>query len=186
MRYRTRSSRWVCGTWAWRLGTLNPKGPFFSGLIYAAELFGFVTALLHLFMAWRLSERRARPPRPGITVDVFIPTYSESVDLVRKTLLAAMATDYPHRTWLLDDGRRPGMRALATEIGCDYLTRPDNLHAKAGDLKHALAHSEGEPIAAFDADHAPRRNFLVCTLGYFDDPGVAFATCAPGSGIMKS
>jgi hypothetical protein len=31
---------------------------------------------------------------------------------VRKTLLAARAMDYPHKTWLLDDGRRPEMEAL--------------------------------------------------------------------------
>jgi cellulose synthase (UDP-forming) len=164
------------GLWylGWRLGTLNPHAPFFSGLIYAAELFGFITALLHHFMCWRLSEREAPPPRAGIAVDVFIPTYGESVELVRKTLLAAMAMDYPHRTWLLDDGRRPPMRALARDLGCEYLTRPDNLHAKAGNLNHALAHTQGELIAVFDADHAPRRDFLVRTLGYFDDPGVAF------------
>lgn len=166
----------VVGVWylGWRLGTFNPHAPFFSVLIYAAELFGFVTAVLHLFMCWRLSERVAPPPRPGIAVDVFIPTYSESVELVRKTVLAAMAMDYPHRTWLLDDGRRPAMRALASELGCQYLTRADNLHAKAGNLNHALAHSQGEVIAVFDADHAPRRDFLVRTLGYFDDSSVAF------------
>jgi cellulose synthase (UDP-forming) len=164
------------GLWylGWRLGTFNPRAPFFSGLIYVAELFGFVTALLHIFMCWRLSQRRAPPPRPDIGVDVFIPTYSESVELVRKTLLAAMAMDYPHCTWLLDDSRRPAMRALASELGCRYLTRPDNLHAKAGNLNHALEHSRGELIAVFDADHAPRRDFLIKTLGYFDDAGVAF------------
>src|SRR5579864_8019471 len=164
------------GLWylSWRLGTFNPHAPFFSGLIYAAEVFGFVTALMHIFMCWRLSERRAPPPRPGIRVDVFVPTYGESVELVRKTLLAAMAMDYPHTTWLLDDGRRPAMQVLASELGCRYLTRPDNLHAKAGDLNHALEHSQGELIAVFDADHAPRRDFLRKTLGYFEDTGVAF------------
>lgn len=143
-------------------------------LIYGAELFGFVTALAHIFMCWRLSERHAPPPRPGISVDVYIPTYSEPIDLVRKTVLAAMAMDYPHRTWILDDGRRQAMRALATELGCDYLARTDNVHAKAGNLNHALAHSQGELIVVFDADHAPRRDFLEKTLGYFDDAHVAF------------
>jgi cellulose synthase (UDP-forming) len=164
------------GLWylGWRLGTLNPHAPLFSGLIYAAELFGFLTALLHIYMCWRLSDRQAPPPRPGIAVDVFVPTCSESVALVRKTLLAAISMDYPHRTWLLDDGRRPEMRALASELGCEYLTRPDNSHAKAGNLNHALAHSRGEVVAVFDADHAPRRDFLLRTLGYFVDLDVAF------------
>src|SRR5229473_3371025 len=164
------------GLWylGWRLKTFNPHAPIFSMLIYGAELFGFITALMHVFMCWRLSERRAPPPRPGISVDVYIPTYSEPIDLVRKTALAAMAMDYPHRTWILDDGRREAMRALATELGCEYLTRTDNAHAKAGNLNHALAGSSGELIAVFDADHAPRRDFLVKTLGYFEDTRVAF------------
>jgi len=158
----------------WRAGTLNRDTPIFSGVIYAAELFGFVTSLLHIFMCWRLTDRKAPPARPGIGVDVLIPTYNESVALVRKTVLAAQAMDYPHRTWLLDDGRRPEMRRLAQELGCDYLTRSDNAHAKAGNLNHALAHSSGELVVVFDADHAPRRDFLTKTLGYFDDPAVAF------------
>lgn len=164
------------GAWylSWRPGTFNPDAMLFSGVVYAAELFGFATALLHVFMCWRLSERRAPAPRSGIAVDVFIPTYNEPVDLVRKTVLAALAMDYPHRTWLLDDGRRPEMAALAAELGCDYLARADNAHAKAGNLNHALAHSTGELVAVFDADHAPRRDFLAKTLGYFDDPQVAF------------
>jgi len=164
------------GAWylAWRPGTLNPDAPVFSWLVYGAEVFGFATALLHIFMCWRLSVRKAPPARPGRSVDVFIPTYNESVELVRKTLLAAIAMDYPHRTWLLDDGRRPEMQALAEELGCDYLARPDNRDAKAGNLNHALAHSNGEFVAVFDADHAPRRDFLLKTLGYFDDTGVAF------------
>jgi len=164
------------GLWylGWRLGTFNQHAPIFSVLIYGAELFGFVTALAHIFMCWRLSERHAPPPRPGISVDVYIPTYSEPIDLVRKTVLAAMAMDYPHRTWILDDGRRQAMRALATELGCEYLARTDNADAKAGNLNHALAHSRGELIVVFDADHAPRHDFLEKTLGYFDDARVAF------------
>ena len=158
----------------WRLGTLNPDAPIFSGLIYAAEVFGFATALLHVFMCWRLTVRSAPPVRLDVSVDVFVPTYNESVDLVRKTLLAARGMDHPHKTWLLDDGRRPEMRALAAQLGCEYLERADNLHAKAGNLNHALKHSSGELIAIFDADHAPRRDFLAKTLGYFENKRVAF------------
>ena len=158
----------------WRLGTFNPDAPFFSWLIYGAEVFGFGTALLHVFMCWRLTDRTAPPAPAGLSVDVFVPTYNESVELVRKTLLAARAMDYPHTTWLLDDGRREEMRALARQLGCEYLARADNAHAKAGTLNHALAHSRGELVAIFDADHAPRRDFLTRTLGYFSDPKVGF------------
>jgi cellulose synthase (UDP-forming) len=164
------------GVWylVWRLGTFNPEAPVLSRVLYGAELFGFATALLHIFMCWRLSERHAGPPRVVRTVDVFIPTYNESPDLVRKTLLAALAMEQPHTVWLLDDGRRDEMAALARELGCRYLARPDNTHAKAGNLNHGLQHATGELVAVFDCDHAPRHDFLTRTLGYFDDPGVAF------------
>lgn len=164
------------GLWylLWRAGTLNPQAPVFSALIYAAEIFGFGTALLHIFMCWRLSVRRAPPPRSDVTVDVFVPTYNEPVELVRETLIAALGMDHSHLTWLLDDGDRPVMRALATELGCRYLARRSRRHAKAGNLNHALAHSNADLVAVFDADHAPRRDFLSKTVGYFEDPKVAF------------
>lgn len=166
----------VASVWylRWRLGTINPDAPVFSWLIYGAEVFGLVTAALHVFMCWRLTVREAPPPREWPTIDVFVPTCDESPELVRKTLLAAIAMDGAHDTWLLDDGRRPEMAALARELGCRYLTRPDNAHAKAGNLNHALAHSQGRLVAVFDADHAPRRDFLTRTVGYFVDERVAF------------
>lgn len=158
----------------WRPTTFNDDALLFSVVIYAAELFGFGLSILHLAMTWRLTQREPPPPEPGLAVDVFIPTINEPVDLVRRTVMAAMRMDYPHLTWLLDDGNRPAMRALAAELGCRYLARSDNIHAKAGNLNHALAHSAGGFVALFDADHAPRRDFLTRTLGYFRDPRVAF------------
>lgn len=159
---------------AWRATTLNPDALVFSSVVYGAELFGFATTLLHFFMVWRLTERVAPPPPQGLTVDVLIPTFDESVDLVRRTLLAARNIDYPHTTWLLDDGKRPEMEALAAQLDVRYLTRTDNAHAKAGNLNNALAHSTAEFVAIFDADHAPKRNFLDETLGFFRDPELAF------------
>ncbi|MEP7057572.1 MAG: glycosyltransferase family 2 protein [Caldimonas sp.] len=165
------ASAWYLG---WRCGTLNPAAPGFSALLYGAELFGFATALLHVFMGWRLTLRHAAVPRAGIGVDVFVTTQHEPVELVRKTLLAVRAMDYPHRTWLLDDGARPEMRALARQLGGDDLARAGDDGARAGALNHALAQSNGALVVVFDADHAPRRDFLTKTLGYFDDERVAF------------
>ncbi len=104
------------------------------------------------------------------TVDLFIPTYNEPLDLVRKTILAACEIDYPAdrlNIWLLDDGRREEFRLFAESIGIHYLTRPDNRHAKAGNLNHALQRSTGEFVAIFDCDHIPVRSFLQTSLGWF-------------------
>ncbi|MFL9860709.1 glycosyltransferase [Paraburkholderia madseniana] len=166
----------ICGLWyfSWRLTAINWHLPLFSIPLYGAELFGFVTGLLYLLMTYRLAVRAVPTPIRDATVDVFVPTYNESAELVRRTLQAAQNIRYPHRTWLLDDGHREEMLVLARELGCDYLARSENSHAKAGNLNNALEHSNGEFIAIFDADHAARKDFLDKTLGYFADPTVAF------------
>ncbi|MFN3543945.1 MAG: glycosyltransferase [Thiobacillus sp.] len=166
----------VVGFWYlnWRLDTFNEAHPVFSRVLYAAEVFGFFTALLNVFMTWRLTVRKATAPAEGLKVDVFIPTYNEDVEMVRRTALAARAMEYPHQTWILDDGNRPAMREMAAALGVRYLARADNVDAKAGNLNHALPHSDADFIATFDADHAPRRDFLLKTLGYFSDEKVAF------------
>ena len=153
---------------------MSADAPIFSAIIYGAEIYGFLTALLHLMMTWRLTIRESPPCPQGMSVDVFIPTYNEPVDLVRKTLLAAKHMDYPHETWLLDDGNRQEMKALADRLGVRYLARTNNVHAKAGNLNNAMTHSKGDFIAIFDADHAPQKHFLTKTLGYFEDEAVAF------------
>ena len=158
----------------WRLGTFNPDAPFFSWLIWGAEVFGYLTAVLHIFMVSRLTSPQAGPPPQGLTVDVFVPTYNESVSLLRHTLLAAARMEYPHQTWLLDDGNRPEMAALARELGCRYLTRTENTDAKAGNLNNALSHSQADFVAVFDADHVPHKDFLNRTLGFLRDEKVAF------------
>lgn len=166
----------IVGMWYlhWRISTLVPESIIFSTMLYGAEIYGFVAALLHLMMTWRLTVHDEMPCRDGLSVDVFIATYNEPVDMVRKTLLAAMHMDYPHKTWLLDDGNRQDMKILADRLGANYLARTENTHAKAGNFNHAMTHSKGDFIAVFDADHAPQKNFLIKTLGYFTDESVAF------------
>ncbi len=162
------------GYLVWRYQTLGQQSLLFSWLLYLAEIYGYLTAALHLFMTARLTVRTPPEPARGYSVDVLIPTYNEDVELVRKTVLAAVNMDYPHITWLLDDGDRAEMRRMAEDLGIRYLTRAENSHAKAGNLNNALQHCTGELIALFDADHAPQRRFLLRTIGYFNDADVAF------------
>lgn len=158
----------------WRTSTFNPDAPVFSWVIWGAEVYGYLTALLHFFMVRKLSDPQPLPLIEGARVAVLIPTYNESPQLVRHTLSAAVRMDYPHETWLLDDGNRKEMAALAAELGARYLARTDNVDAKAGNLNNALRHTDAEFIAVFDADHVPARDFLTRTLGFFRDSTVAF------------
>ena len=150
---------------------------FSSELIVHARIAIGNFSLLHITDRSKQADESERAIREGEflpSVDVFLPTYSEPVDLLRRTIVGCQAMDYRNMTiWLLDDMRRPQMRKLAEELGCRYLDRPDNRHAKAGNLNHAMRHSEGELIVFFDADFIPTRDFIARTAGFFRDPEVA-------------
>ncbi|HLD93454.1 MAG TPA: glycosyltransferase [Anaerolineales bacterium] len=160
----------------WRAtASLNPQAPFFSWALLIAEGFGVLNYLLFAWMTRTVAPARPfLPPRPGLSVDVFIPTYNEDLDVLEATITGAVGIRYPHLTWVLDDGRRPEVEALARRLGADYLTRPDNLYHKAGNLNHALKHTTGEFIAILDADMVPQPDYLDRTLGYFEDEKLAF------------
>ena len=160
----------------WRLlFTLNTGALWFAIPLWLAEAYGLLASVLFYYTVW--DTRRypvPRCPERGPTVDVMVPSYNEPVWMLRRTLMGALSIAYPHSTWLLDDGRRPEMAALARELGCGYITRPDNAGAKAGNLNWALQQTSGELIAIFDADHVPLRSFLHRTVGWFSDPRMAF------------
>ncbi|MFH1756196.1 MAG: glycosyltransferase, partial [Candidatus Latescibacterota bacterium] len=160
----------------WRVTeTFNPEAKLFSWTLWSAELFSAITTFLFYFAVWKPKSRKSPEPLFNRTVDVLIPTKNESVNVLRKTLLACNDMKYPHRTVLLDDGDRPEMKALCEELHVDYLARPSYEGAKAGNLNYALERSTAEFIAVFDADHAPLPRFIDRLIGYFRDEEVAFA-----------
>ncbi|MBV9249407.1 MAG: cellulose biosynthesis cyclic di-GMP-binding regulatory protein BcsB, partial [Acetobacteraceae bacterium] len=61
---------------------------------------------------------------------------------------------------------RTAFRDFAESCGAGYIIRPDNKHAKAGNLNHALARTDGEFITIFDCDHIPTRAFLQMSMGW--------------------
>ncbi len=152
----------------WRAtDTMNPVAPWFFYLFLVAELIGFIEVVL--FFATTARRTRHTPPAaaPGWTVDVFIPTYNEPVALLRDTVVCAVNMRYLHTTWVLDDGNRAEVEAMARELGARYLARPEHVHAKAGNLNYALARSEGDLIVTLDADHVPMPNLLDDLIGFF-------------------
>jgi len=159
----------------WRIVyTFNPNALVFSWALYGAEVFGAVTTFLFYFTTWRPTSRQAPPFLQGRSVDVFIPTKNESVNVLRKTLLACNDLKYPHRTLVLDDGNRPEVKSLCDELQCMYLARETRENAKAGNINFGLKHSTAEFIAIFDADHVPLPNFIDRLIGYFEDEKVGF------------
>jgi cellulose synthase (UDP-forming) len=140
---------------------------FSAGVVlYAAEMFCVGMLFVSLFV---IADPLRRPPARRLKpeecprVDVFVPSYDESADLVAATLAAATTMDWPAdklRVHLPDDGgtvqkrnaadpvaaaaaqaRHEEMKALAAELGATYLTREKNVSAKAGDRKSTRLNS---------------------------------------------
>ena len=160
---------WRIG-WSWRDANI-----VMWALLLVCELGGWISLAGLTWFSW--SERPVRRPRRRATsapeIDVYVCTYDEPVDIVMPTLVGCAALTVPHTTYLLDDGRRPEMAELARRCGAVYMTRPDNRHAKAGNINHALPRTAGDLVLVLDADHVPLPDALEAVLGYFDDPKVA-------------
>lgn len=149
--------------------------------LFLAEVYIWVMLLLnYLQTVWPL--KRGIVPLPDDmskwpTVDIYIPSYNEPLEVVRDTVLAAQCIDYPKdkmKIYLLDDGKRSEFAVFAADVGVGYITRNDNKHAKAGNLNHALTLTQGELICVFDCDHVATRVFLQATVGGFlKDPMLA-------------
>jgi cellulose synthase (UDP-forming) len=187
------------------LPPVNQLQDFIPGLlVYLAEMYNVGMLALSLFIvAAPLPSRPSRASKETKfpEVDVFVPTYNEDEKLLATTLAAAKSMDYPPEklnVWLLDDGgtlqkrnsndvvaaetaiaRHRDLQQLCSELDVNYLTRERNEHAKAGNLNNGLAHSTGELVAVFDADHAPARDFLRETVGYFEEDPKLFLVQTP-------
>jgi cellulose synthase (UDP-forming) len=106
-------------------------------------------------------------------VNVFIPTYNEPIEVLEKTIVGALNMDYPNfDIWILDDGRRDWLKDFCYKLKVNYVTRPDNNNAKAGNMNHGLTKVSGDLVNIFDADFVPHKNFLRRTVGFFRDPTI--------------
>ncbi len=112
------------------------------------------------------------------SVDILLPICGEPIEMLRNTwtAVAALVAEYPGeaRAYVLDDGPCPEAPPMCQALGLRYLRRPDlRAYKKSGNLRYAFARTDGEYLVIFDADFAPRRDFLAETLPYLDDPAIA-------------
>ncbi|WP_428427608.1 UDP-forming cellulose synthase catalytic subunit [Pararhizobium sp.] len=173
-------------------------------LLYLAEMYCLAMLAISFFMV--IDPIKRKTPDMGAaadlpTVDVFIPSYNEDAELLAVTLAAAKSMAYPKdklNIYLLDDGgtdakrnhknphvsvaairRHEQLKALCAAMGVHYHARKQNDHAKAGNLNEGLKVSKGELVVVFDADHAPVRDFLRETVGFFREDEKLFLVQTP-------
>lgn len=199
----------------------------FLMLLYLAETYGIAIHVMGMFVNIAPLTRKI-PPLPADpdrlpTVDVFIPTYDETVEVVYVTAAACTHLDYPREKlniYILDDGgttqklndpdpqraaaarlRVERLKSVAARLGLNYLARETNQHAKAGNINEGLLastcaeeagerdkaacvnigfrRSRGELILILDCDHAPTRDLLRNTVGFFLEDEKLFLVQTP-------
>lgn len=97
------------------------------------------------------------------SVDVFVPTCGEAIEVLENTFAHVARLSWPGdlRRYCLDDAGRPEVHAAAEAHGFTYLARPDaGRMKKAGNLQYGFERSSGEVVCLFDADFVPRPDLL--------------------------
>ena len=121
----------------------------------------------------------------------FVPG-AEPLKMLEETVGALVAMDYPHDTWVLDEGDDSAVRELCSRLGAHYFTRrhrPEyqaergvferrSKHGNYNAWLREIAFERYDAIVGFDPDHVPAREFLTRTLGYLRDPSVGYVQAA--------
>ena len=173
----------------WRWTASMPAGQSDLQQLWAHVFLLFESATIlsscsvYAFMA-RVRDRSADvDARPGSSVlcapvDVFVATYNEGPEILERTLVGATSIEHPDlRVWVLDDGARPWVAALAADFGCHYASRVKGEHAKAGNVNNGLAKAMAtgrrpEFVLLLDADFVAARRILRRTLPLFEEVDV--------------
>jgi cellulose synthase (UDP-forming) len=140
-------------------------------------------------IASHIKPMKTKRPQPGLRVALittFVPA-SESISLLHQTLPAMVKVEYPHDTWLLDEGNDPEVKKICDMYGVNHFSRSGKNHYNMHSGKFARKTKGGnhnswydtagnnyDIVAQMDTDFIPNKKFLVKTLGFFQDPKVAF------------
>ncbi len=172
----------------------------FSGVFHLVDIMLFVMLsfivwhqIIMEVLAWYISLNMKTPKPtfapPGFKVALmtaFVPG-KESYEILTKSLRAMKEVDYPHDTWLLDEGNDPQAKLICNLLGVKHFSRfgiekynqPEGrfkAKTKGGNYNawFDIYAKHYDIVAQHDVDFVPIKGFLTKTLGYFKDPQVAF------------
>lgn len=191
--------------WAWWL-SLAHTGNLILFIVVSMAIFYIFTFLpsAYLFFLGRMRHpvhvdvRRAQDRgvlKRVAVISLTVPG-SESLEIVRRQMVAMKRISYPHDSWILVDKEHSDEIAdLAAQLGVHYFSRHDGYwwgekqiqawnqpsgsfaaKTKAGNVNSWLS-AYGDSYShftQFDIDHAPLPSYLDRVLGYFADPAIAY------------
>ena len=115
-----------------------------------------------------------------MTLDVVIPVATEPIEMIERTVRAALALDWPANVvvcndgWMANSPNASAVPALCERLGVQCLTRTNGVKGKAGNLNHALPYLRADFLLVLDADHRVRVDAARHLLGYMQHEEVAF------------
>lgn len=190
---------WAAATlwfWAW---WLRPEHvDYWLRFLVISALIGWVTFLQGFFIAFYLRAVRSSAPDPvsgpipeRLRVAMIVTkTPSEPFALLRRTLKAMLAQDFPHDTWIADEAptaktlkwcKQNGVRVSSRKGVQAYhqQTWPRRTRCKEGNLAFFYDHWGYElydVVSQLDADHVPQPGYLTEMLRPFADPDVGYVS----------
>ena len=168
--------------------------PITFGILALISIIILGNKLFRWFLLLYMKRPKPMPANPDWNVGVattFVPG-AEPFDMLEDTLKALIALDYPHDTWVLDEGDNNQVKLMCQRLGVNHFSRRNlpqyqtetgvfRSHSKHGNYNawlYEIGFKQYEIITAFDPDQVTDPAFLPHVLGYFEDPKVGYVQVA--------
>ncbi|MYM55936.1 glycosyltransferase [Thalassovita mangrovi] len=178
--------------WAWWLQPQHVIGAARYWIVTAGMLWIWGMQFYFVLVFLRAHKPAAPDPVPGQwrAAMVTTKTPSEPFELVRETLEAMLAQDYPHDTWLADEDPSEETKHWCIAHGVKLSTRkgvaeyhrtewPRRTRCKEGNLAYFYDHwgyRDYDIVSQLDADHVPQPGYLREMLRPFADEAVGYVS----------
>jgi cellulose synthase (UDP-forming) len=168
--------------------------PVFLGSMTLFLVYTAACQQFRWFLLLLMRRPKPKPPRAGWRVGVAttIVPEGEPLEMLEETLRNLVAMDYPHDTWVLDEGDDIRVKDLCMRLGARHFSRKPlpqyrtdqgafRARSKHGNYNAWLAEhgwAQYDLIVNVDPDHVPVATFLHEVLGYFDNPQIGYVQAA--------
>ena len=177
--------------WSWWLQSGRAEFlPIFVPLTFAMLYEFVILPALFLYFILKAKEPGRRVAQKNLKVAMISPCIpaKESLEIIEAQLIAMKAVEYPHDSWILDEGGSKKVKKLAKKHGVLYFSRkgikkynqldaPFKKKTKAGNVNAWLDRVKRRKYDYFvqlDIDHLPKPNYLNKTLGHFRDEKIGW------------